>query len=638
MIRSKKINIICIIAIIIAAAIFIIITAGCFIYSDNTESPPITDERFISAEYEDKLFDNSFVHEIDIQISDFNWEYTTKNALDEIYVLCSAVIDGEKIDNIAIRPKGNSSLSSISERGDTHFSFKIDFDYYNTDNTYYGLDKLSLNNLELDPSCMKDFMAYHMMNTAGIAAPLSSYAHIKLNGEDFGLYLAVEVPEDSFSYRNYGTQYGNLYKPDNFAMENIDFSAMLDTSTPDAPLNNMISVFNGEKFKDADYGERADILSQIVVLTFKSMGVVTDVAAVKYIGDDVSLYNSLFDTAAFPVTNSDKRRVVNAIKTINTSENPQSALDVESVLKYFAVHNFTNNYDSYTSVFAHNFYLHEKDGKLSMVPWDYNLAFGSFTYESAIKSIMGNTGYDFMPDTGNAMDYNKSMVNYPIDTPTYMVDLSERPMLGKLLDKEEYISLYHEYMSNFIADFFDTGYYDVLYNRTYENIKPYIESGQTFYTTEQFEKGAEAMGKYCKFRTESIKGQIDGTIPATIQGQQEKYDTLVEPSELDLADLTDFNGLLPALDTEEITTILDIIVKDRNSKNTKGIVDAFMNLSVSDDAVSTAIKIYSESALIRDTINSAIMPYIYFIVSIIVLVVAFLVIRKYRRRRWKDCS
>lgn len=38
------------------------------------------------------------------------------------------------------------------------------------------------------------------------------------DGEDWGLYLAVEGVEESFLLRNYGTDYGELYKPDSMEM------------------------------------------------------------------------------------------------------------------------------------------------------------------------------------------------------------------------------------------------------------------------------------------------------------------------------------------------------------------------------------------------------------------------------------
>ena len=124
------------------------------------------------------------------------------------------MIDGESYRNIGIRAKGNTSLSTVASLGSERYSFKIEFDQYDSSITYHGLDKLSLNNLIQDSTMMKDYLTYTMMNEFDVAAPLCSYVYITVNGKDWGLYLAVEGVEDSFLERNYGSGYGELYKPD----------------------------------------------------------------------------------------------------------------------------------------------------------------------------------------------------------------------------------------------------------------------------------------------------------------------------------------------------------------------------------------------------------------------------------------
>ena len=57
------------------------------------------------------------------------------------------------------------------------------------------------------------------------------------------------------------------------------------------------------------------------------------------------------------------------------------------MLRYFVVHNYVVNGDSYTGNMIHNYYLYEEDGRMSMIPWDYNLAFGTFQGGSASSSV-----------------------------------------------------------------------------------------------------------------------------------------------------------------------------------------------------------------------------------------------------------
>lgn len=190
-------------------------------------------------EYENTLFDTSKVHTIDIVMDD--WEDFTANCKSEEYYTCSVVIDGEAFKNVAIRGKGNTSLSQVDN---DRYSYKIEFDHYNDTNTYYGLDKLCLNNIIQDNTYMKDYLTYQMMNDMGVASPLCSYAYITVNGDDWGLYLAVEAVEESFLQRNYGKDYGELYKPDSMSMgggrgngDKFDMDEFMSTDSADTTQN-----------------------------------------------------------------------------------------------------------------------------------------------------------------------------------------------------------------------------------------------------------------------------------------------------------------------------------------------------------------------------------------------------------------
>ena len=96
-------------------------------------------------------------------------------------------------------------------------------------------------------------------------------------------------------------------------------------------------------------------------------------------------------------SDADHRRVVTALRNISQGTNLEDYLDVDNILKYMAVHSFSVNEDSLSGSMAHNYYLYEHDGRLNILPWDYNLAFGG----------MG------MGKQDSAID----MINDPVDTP-----------------------------------------------------------------------------------------------------------------------------------------------------------------------------------------------------------------------------
>lgn len=473
--------------------------------------------------YESRLFDTSYVHSIDIVMDD--WDSFIENCESEEYSSCAVVIDGESYKNIAIRAKGNTSLSQVANYGSDRYSFKLEFDHYSDATTYHGLDKLCLNNIIQDNTYMKDYLCYTMMNYAGVSSPLCSFAFITVNGEDWGLYLAVEAVEDSFLERNYDST-GNLYKPDSMSMgggrgngkdfdqDDFDLSKFdkfntenntsdsTDTSSKTDFQPPQMGNFGGGKGDKGGFG-----------------GMGSDDVKLIYTDDDFDSYENIFDSAKTDISDSDKTRLINSLKVLN-SDDAASAVDVDAVIKYFAVHNFVCNFDSYTGSMIHNYYLYENDGILSMIPWDYNLAFGGFV-----------GGSD-----------STSMINYPIDSPVSGGDTDSRPMLAWIFSNEEYTELYHEALSEFIANYFESGYFGEEIDRVTALISPYVEKDPTkFCTYDEFTEGVAALKEFCTLRAESVRGQLDGTIPSTSDAQTEDSSALISGSSVSISAMGSMN-------------------------------------------------------------------------------------------------
>jgi spore coat protein CotH len=85
----KRINLICCVAAVIAIILTIIVLNGDKLGLQQADT---------SMGYEDKLFDTSTVHTIDIVMDD--WDGFLENAKDEEYVNCDVVIDGETYANV----------------------------------------------------------------------------------------------------------------------------------------------------------------------------------------------------------------------------------------------------------------------------------------------------------------------------------------------------------------------------------------------------------------------------------------------------------------------------------------------------------------------------------------------------------
>lgn len=482
----------------------------------------------VSLGYEAKLFDTSSVHTIDIVMDD--WEGFLENCENEEYVMCSVLIDNEAYKNVGIRAKGNTSLSKVSAYGNDRYSFKIEFDQYYDTKNYYGLDKISLNNIIQDNTYMKDYLTYQMMADFSVNAPLCSYTYITVNGEDWGLYLAVEGVEESFLERNYGSDYGELYKPDSMSMgggrgnggdfkmeDNGEFPKEetmpeMGTMPEEGTMPERGNMPEGEEFDKKGAPGDSAMPANGGMGDGRSMG--SDDVSLIYSDDDYESYSNIFENAKTDITDADKTRLIESLQTLNESEDIESVVDIDEVIRYFVVHNFVCNFDSYTGSMIHNYYLYEEDGVMSMIPWDYNLAFGGFMSETDAAKL----------------------VNYPIDTPVSGGTIDSRPMLAWLFSSEEYTEMYHDYFTDFISEYFDSGYYEEMMNSVSEMIAPYVEKDPTkFCTYEEFEEGITTLTEFCKLRAESIKGQLDGTIPSTSEGQSEDSSSLIEVDNLSIS-------------------------------------------------------------------------------------------------------
>lgn len=521
MLRSKNIDRICCLVI----ACTMLLAAG---FTALAGAGVLESSRKTSLTYAKHLFDQSTVHKIEITMD--GWDDFIDNCTDEKYRACAVIIDGEAQGTVGIRAKGNTSLSSMAQYDNDRYSFKIEFDHYQKKKTYRGLDKLSLNNIIQDATYMKDYWSYTFMNQMGLASPLCSYTEIYVNGEYWGLYLAVEGVEEAFLERNYGEDYGELYKPDSlsfgggrgngqaFDMQDFEKKLQGDDTEEQAAADENAANDNAAPTMPQDIQRAARINRGDFKQGGGMGGMGSSDVKLQYIDDDPDSYANIFDNAKTKVKKKDQARLIEALKKL--SEGDTSAVDTDAVAMYMAVHNFLCNGDSYTGSMVHNYYLYEKDGVMSMIPWDYNLAFGGFTGDSDA--------------TGT--------VNTAIDTLVSGGDDSDRPMAGWITASDESLALYHEKYQQFIDTVFTSGWFESEFDRVSAMIAPYVEKEtRAFYSYEEFQTAADTLKTFCLKRAQSVQGQLDGSISATSAAQQGS-DALIDASELSITAMGGMNN------------------------------------------------------------------------------------------------
>lgn len=545
------------IIIVLAAAAVLFCLAGR-IYADQLTE--YTGGRAVFMEYESKLFDRDQIISVDIQIDEKDWQELLSRAIEENYYACDVNINGTAFYDVGIRTKGNTSLTSIANDPDTdRYSLKLEFDQYVKGQTCFGLDKLVLNNNYADATNMKEAIVYDMYQYLDADASLYNYAKVSVNGEYWGVYLALEAVEESFLLRNYGVETGELYKPENMdgggerdfgdgnPQQNVSGkgqekavsgegaeeqkpimpgknSGGENAETPESPgreNGEALESPSGEsgeipEFPGGENGGRPEFPGGEKVRGSRFMG--GGGSDLNYTDDELDSYTTIWEGAVTDTTDADHKRVITALNQIHSGANLEEYLDVDAVLKYMAVHTFVVNLDSLSGNMTHNYYLYESDRQLNILPWDYNLSFGGMARGK----------------NGSASE----MVNYPIDTP-----FSGTQFFDALLENETYLARYHAYLKQLAEEYVQNKRFDTVYAKIRMQIDDLVKTDPTaFYTYDQYDAGAKMLFQTIWLRAESIGGQLAGTIPSTADTQRENPDKLTDASEIDLSVMGEFRG------------------------------------------------------------------------------------------------
>lgn len=422
--------------------------------------------------YAQKVFDQSYVHQIEITIASENLSDLRENPTEKTKYLADITIDGETFHDVAFSTRGNASLFMLADDPNSdRYSYKINFGKFSDHNSYYGLDKLILNNSNSDASYMKDFLAFEVMRAANVATPLTSYTELFINGEHQGLYLAIEDVDQSFLRRNGFPQDSALYKPEALAIDHAKLNRLRDQ----LPEGKEIDVITDTADPDFDYGG-ADLV---------------------YRGDDPTMYSAIFDNAISKVSAKDRDYLITSLRSLEPAEflNPDDFWDIDALASYFAANNLLSNFDTYTGTPAHNYYLLTSAQQNTLLPWDYNLAFA---------------GVQIAPETV----YDKNLINWPIDSPIVFNDPDSRPVWRLIAVSSENLEKYHGAMQRLLDNYLLNGECVKKITTTAELIRPHVYSDPTrFFTTDEFEDGVESLRRYTSARADSAQKQLWGLLP-----------------------------------------------------------------------------------------------------------------------------
>lgn len=102
---------------------------------------------------------------------------------------------------IGVRLKGDSSFRDLKGKA----AFKLKFNEFVKGQRFLGLKRMTLNNMVQDPSMVHETLAYAAFRAAGVPAPRTGYADVRVNGEEFGMHLNLETLDDVALERLFGS-------------------------------------------------------------------------------------------------------------------------------------------------------------------------------------------------------------------------------------------------------------------------------------------------------------------------------------------------------------------------------------------------------------------------------------------------
>lgn len=364
------------------------------------------------ADAKDGVYNDYFLKDelqvVNITVDENNLNYLLQNAADEPSVLVESVSIGDTTVNwCGMKTKGNYTLyhSYHDNAGSDRFSFTVNFGKYVTKEeygekqTFYGCTKISFNNFFFDKSMMKEYCAFMLMKEMGLPTPQFGLAKLYINGEYYGVYFMIEALDDTVLEQYWqvdGKELSSyLTKPTGTALEYYDLQ------DDDGPLYG---------YDEETYAKVEDMLPTVMAWSRK-----------------LTLLSKGKDFSNSPIDVQSEEYIALL----------EEVLDLDECIKYFAVSSWLCQLDNMFTNYQ-NFGLYvSQEGKATLIPWDYDLAFGCYYPSSAQNTA------NYPIDVMYRLDLNRADQESKISDQTY----KEFPLFYVIYQNDELMERYHAYMA-----------------------------------------------------------------------------------------------------------------------------------------------------------------------------------------------
>ncbi len=267
------------------------------------------------------LYDIDHITVIEIEFVETNWDAlmdANDLADDGTKLIGTVTIDGTFYDSVGVAYKGNSSYDAAYPKNPLNIEFN-----YVLDQLYQGRATLKLSSGRMDPSFVREVLAYEMGRNY-MDMPLCNYAKVYINGDYYGLFSSSEAIDGRYGERRV---YANK-------------------NNPRFKCNPPAGMGPGNE------------------------------PSLKYVGTDSSLYDGAYEIKS----DYGWAEFIEFMSQLSSSPSTiENYLDLDRALWMLAFNNVTGNMDSYSGPTKQNYYMIQADnGRWCPIIWDQNEGIGGF--------------------------------------------------------------------------------------------------------------------------------------------------------------------------------------------------------------------------------------------------------------------
>lgn len=360
------------------------------------------------------------VQKIELFFHQANWDYmldTAKLGVEGYLKADSMRINGTKFPDVGVKYKGNSSYDSSFAKN----PYTIKLDKYVSQN-YQGIKSIKLANCYDDPSMIREVLSYNMLSNY-MHCPRSNFTQVYVNNVYKGVYSNDEDVTKPFVLSHFYSS-GNTF---------IKCSPLLAS-----PANK---------------------------------------ANLKYVDTYTTSYTSNYEMESSAASGwTDLIALCDSVT--NKPANIASVIDIDRAIWMLAFNNALVNLDSYSGVFAQNYFLYKDNtGHYNPIMWDMNMSLG---------------GFNFSGTPGNGMG-TMTLANMQQLVPDYHATHADWPLIKAIMSNSMYKRMYMAHFRTIVNELFAEGYYETLAANLKTTVSAAVLSDPNkFFSNTDFQNGMTA--------------------------------------------------------------------------------------------------------------------------------------------------